>query len=337
MPFSPELTKIVTKFDTIDPTKESLNDLLAPIAKRVWWQNALGFLIHIITCGLIAQNPKLDAATTKIVNVANEFFRSGGYASEHEFLELHICLTKLETIVSDNQGAKYSEVHALAIRVDRILKGEKVEPMEDDPNASLKALVARNPAPEARIALEIKALIEAGNKDKLLLALNEASCNPQTFSLVLDAICHYSRDPEWTLDLLHDATWPDDCIHDLKTNTLAAFYQDQSKLYPPTLSQLVAGWIVPKPGESLRFDELAQCRATQAKIQVRLSAVFKYEDFEELNAACQTAQKSPELLNNLLPFIIDEARGRTMDIRAILEKITWQSDVQKVQAFELLE
>ncbi len=132
MSFSPNLDKIVNNFHSIDPTQTSINESFEQVGKRVWWQNFLGNVFHIITCGLIPKNPILDRATKKIVNLTNEFFETNKQPSHDQLIALKQTFIKLETIISNNQGARFAQVHELAGKVATLLNNEKPEA---EPNA----------------------------------------------------------------------------------------------------------------------------------------------------------------------------------------------------------
>ncbi len=126
MPFSQDLTNIANKFHSVDPATNSIDENCDPIAQRTWWQTFLGYVINIITFGLIAKNPELDRATNKVITAVNGFFTSQSLSlSQAELQELRQIVTKLKTIITDNSGSNSSQVDALAERINQLVPSEK--------------------------------------------------------------------------------------------------------------------------------------------------------------------------------------------------------------------
>jgi len=202
MPFSADLTKIVTNFQTIDPTQHSINENFDQVGKRSGLQNFWRWFVHVITCGLIARNPELDAASSKIVTFAKQFFKSTEQPTAQDLNSLKTTFTKLETIICENQGAKYSQVHALAERVEQLLAGKKVAPLEEETGSTptLTELVdqmealSKDASDEGRkavlqLAKALSARVEqqlaTNNQAELVAACNQIVKNEEKFQTLV--------------------------------------------------------------------------------------------------------------------------------------------------------
>ncbi len=322
---SPELTKIVSACTDLDPEIKSINGAYETIDKRAWWQNALGFLVHIITCGLIAKNPELDRTTKKITLITKDFFRSNLQPQLEQVRQVHTMLCKLEKIICQNQGSKYSEVHSLAIHSFRILQGEDVEPIEADPKEHLSSLVRRS-ADLAKIAGKVKELISKSSYDELISGFSEVKTSEDRFLELLYAALHYSPSSEWSVNLMQDISWPSE---DMKLATLESYLQDSNSLSPPAITTLIKKWQIPPQGKWLSEQDLENSQKIQKMIQKRIDLLFLYEDYEELCATFSLIVNDELKFANLIGLLKINDMAAFIKIIPLLQTIDWPSEELK--------
>ncbi len=300
---SPELTKIVAAFSNLDQEHMSLNGACEETQQRTFWQNALGMLLYVISCGLIAKNPELDRATSKIISLAKDFFRSE-QINRDDLAGVHLTLSKLKTIISINQGSKYSAVDTLANRAFRLLRGEKVEPLEVDPHETLHSLLRRS-APLPLLAAKIKELCRKGKVSDITHAFASVQSDNDRFLQLFFMVIHYSRDNQWAMNILQDAAWPSE---ELKIATLEAFLEDPTALCPPPLPALIQE-------SELNLDE----------IKKRIESIRLYHDYDELLDAFILIKEDKDKFENLAQVI----RSHAPQITPFLATIEWPSEEMK--------
>ncbi len=216
MSFSGDLNKIVTNFQTIDPTQNSVSEKFEKEGKRVWWASFLGTFFHVITCGLIPKNAGLDRTTQKIVSLTKQFLATTENPSHEQLQALEGTFTKLETIVSNNQGSRYSQVHDMAVRITKLMKGEKVED-EKTVEPTLQDLLDKLPSPEELakegreklkvLNIKVKALIEANATNDLINGLNSVHADETKFGTLFTFIIpHFTH--EQAIELFSTLKWP---------------------------------------------------------------------------------------------------------------------------------
>lgn len=93
------------------PQKHSLNEKGNLIGKRSCLRNVLGWVVHIITLGLVKRNGKLDAATQKIVQISQQILSA--QASSEQKATTEKALRNLAIIIKGNSGSLGSKVEQL--------------------------------------------------------------------------------------------------------------------------------------------------------------------------------------------------------------------------------
>ncbi len=369
MPYSPDLTNIVNKFIAIDPAQHSIDEQYNQLAKRTTWQNILGYVIHIITFGLIAKNPELDRTTNKIITVTNSFFEDQkNELTRKELKDLLSTFEKLETVVADNGGCNFSEVHALAIRIKYYaLEGRITHLLNNDKDTLIQLFDGFEiPDPNVELTVELKNKLDKLQKQliakfesilagdditEILELLKHTKKTPDKFEAAIYIFHDLNKNPAWnTIEILKGIEWPS---VQLKAKVLAEIAErsnDIEEEVPEPSRGRSRAVQKQKPQETAAVEnQFATCsivelikgfdenqagnkekaRQIYTTLCDRFKDANKSRDYSQIVAAFGEFKANLEAFETLLSIFVEFYPYSVVATSQFLEKLQWPSEKRK--------
>jgi len=125
-----KLPELLTKLETLDPSKNSLDSDLNIVGKKTFFGKVYSWILHILTLGFRSLNPDLDRAIDKTISIANKFLYKNTAIAEQDIKNLSDLFGKLKVVVSSNQGSRGTEVDGVIDKI-RYLKQINFDELQD--------------------------------------------------------------------------------------------------------------------------------------------------------------------------------------------------------------